>query len=598
MAEYSPFGPETEEDDDELETNSSSKSKKRASGLGASLLSREVKTDDKTEKPVPKSFGEALDMLLGNKKAEKEELAEKAKTVPWDSEEGVAKPVKAESSADEAPQLSVEPEQPPIRELHPNEAYGGEVVIDFKHPVEVQPPANVEVVPDETAENADEPTEEEVPIPEETAENADEETGEADSETDDDDDESTMPQASSAFGSGSGAAGGAGQSGAGSGGATGGGSGSSSTGSGTGAGGSSSSSSSGGGGSVPPVPPPVPPTPPIPPGSGGGPGSVAGGAGFNTAPPAIANIMPLPFPDPEEEYRRGHRRGFSRGLIGGLLLGGGIEHIRHKRRERRMERAHDKALEAKDKLMATEQEKQRIEERRRTDAEYWDGKKHARLAREAEQSQEVHLETERVRAQQTEQLAGEQAKELTSVEKARDDEHAQHVVAPVFVPSAREMTPEGAVKPAQAETESELVDSMDIPRNHRIEQSAWHNIEVDAHGNATQESQIQYGKEFRHERAQESLIRDEPHGVPSAAGEVALVANALAEEKHKDHMDRVKKSVGLAPEESRNKLRQANENSLSSSVKKALGPPTTPLATLVWFVAMLFIVFFATWILL
>lgn len=530
MAEYSPFGPESTDDDDELESSSASNKKKRAAGgLGASLLGREVTKSDTTEKPVPRSFGEALDALLGNKKAEKEEVAEKARTIPWDREEGVAEPVEAISVGEEAPEAKSD-----TIELRPDGSDNSEGILDIDSSIEPEGPRMSEAVrteSEEIAENDNEATEEELhdPAEVESNDNETENHGASEEATEEIEDDSTAPKGNSSSSSAGG----------------------SSAGSPSGTSGSSGSSSSSPIPTPVPVPAPVgptPPTPPIPPVPGG---PIPPGGSFNA--------MPTPIATPEEvdeAYLHGRRRGFQRGFLGGLIVGGGIEHIRHKRREKRMEKSHEAEFNKQERKLEDVESGHKIAEEKRQSQEYWDEKKKSEEQRRKE---------------------AEHKNELAKKEVARNSQTPQdkHIIAPIFSKGYEHLKP-----PSETDSDEPEVALEEL----KLERSAWHNIEVDRQGKAIENTKLEYGHEYFKEKQKERGPKEDVHG---AAGEVALVASAFQDSSHERHLGRIKSTVGLSSKDSTKLLKEANANGLSKSLKKALSPPTTAFATVVWAAALL-----------
>ena len=569
MAEYSPFGPEsTEDDDDELEQSSSSTRKKRSSGMGASILNQEVKKE--AEKPVPRSFKEALDALIGDKKTEKENAAKQPgwKEAVESNEHDQVEIVGPEHSAAtqsvataerQAPEENPENEVFHIRELRPNEVYGGEAVVSLDDPAEAARTEAFENDPVETDANEAVITEEELSIQDEIVQN---ELNQPEAIEEEQDEAVSSDPTAVAGGSGANSAR-----------TTPGGS------------GSTSGSSTQAPRPVPlPTTPPVPPTPPIPPVPGG---SMPPPSNAAPVPPQFNTIL---VPDMGAE-QRGHRRGFRRGFIGGLLIGGGIEHIRHRRRERRMEHTHAKELNTKDAALVAEQKSRQIEDEKRMNKDYWERKRQER-------------ETEAAQQHTQQEIA--QSTEPTEVERVnRDKKTDAEAVAPKFAetqvstPEAvaiapiayREKPPQDKDKSLSAvqEQKPDMKEVDDGPENH-LEQSAWHAIEVDASGHAVQNSRIEYGQAFASEQAKEKQPNENVHTTLSSVGAVGVAtAASAAHDTHQEHLDRVKHSAGLSGAQTED-LQKANQNSLGTTLKKFAGPPTTALGTLAWAVILVALV--------
>lgn len=299
-------------------------------------------------------------------------------------------------------------------------------------------------------------------------------------------------------------------------------------------------------------------------GQGGSSGSAGGGSG--TPPPLGGNVpfpMPMPgsgpntyntYPPPptgpnvltpravsataeaDDAYYRGRRRG----LVTGLLVGGGIEHIRHRRREKRMNKqfareqreqtkTHEKALEDIKWNTVREKEADRLK-----------AESAARFTPKPEQRAvpTVIGRVERPRAEisrETTVQAREEvlARQLDSEEK-----------------SSQKTAKAGAIQRIRAkrtEQEKQREQPTEMPK-HRIEQSAWHKMEVDKHGHLVEGGGVTYGQEYYKERAHEVLPKTKQHKqqFDEATGEVALVAAALSE-SHTKNVD----SSEPQPKESR-----------------------------------------------
>ncbi len=244
-----------------------------------------------------------------------------------------------------------------------------------------------------------------------------------------------------------------------------------------------------------------------------------------------------------DSFQEGRRKG----LVAGLLVGGSIEHFRHKRREKKMEKRQRKE---------TLVQQKRIE---RLEHDY----KIEKQSRQSEQARsEANLARERLitTAERT-----ERAKEIEEL-KMTQERLAQH---------ANETRP----------PEEELLPT--VPKGHRIERSAWHNIEVDEHGKAVQESTIEYGHEYYKERVHEVAPKQQ---VDSAAGEVALVAAALSEGSGQGAPSAPTVAPSSTPPAvSRQLPSRSLKGTVQAVLKTATTPPSTPFATLVWFAVLVLI---------
>lgn len=248
------------------------------------------------------------------------------------------------------------------------------------------------------------------------------------------------------------------------------------------------------------------------------------GASEASASPAAeaANLMPQTNLEAQETLRR-FRRYEGRNLLTGILIGGIFEHIRHKRREKRTERKHSETIRSLKK-------DQRAQESRMAQVE----QKHER--RQTALEAKLHrLQSERpMSAKKTEAAA-----KKTSTTSAREQVAAAFggsttetkTVAPAERPTRSEsmklravsqeakaanLSPDDAERAAKIAAAREAVQRIEadnqptVPRelapDRRVEQSAWHTIEVDKKtGKAAENPMLAYGQEFEHEQHQEKL---------------------------------------------------------------------------------------------
>lgn len=298
-----------------------------------------------------------------------------------------------------------------------------------------------------------------------------------------------------------------------------------------------------------PVTPPVPPAPSASGLNGAGmPGAIlASGSGGNVLPSPSYNVASPNYnatPNAQNpnvqravddaEYE-GRQRGRREGVLAGLLVGGGIEHFRHKRREKKLAKQHEKEMKAQEK---------RVE---RLESDY-------AVAREEQRVERTRAEAKLVSLQQTQEIERKE-REKAAAEAKR------------------------SVEKEQAQIEEGLA----IPKDHHVERSAWHNIEVDKSGKAVQESAFEYGHEYYKERAHE-MTPSQQQQLDAAAGEVALVAAALSDT-----------SVGASSQGQVQPKRQSDVSpryepekvSTSARMLKTIAtPPQTPTATLVWLIVL------------
>lgn len=142
---------------------------------------------------------------------------------------------------------------------------------------------------------------------------------------------------------------------------------------------------------------------------------------------------------------------------------------------------------------------------------------------------------------------------------------AAHLAEHVRTQVLAEATSEALLKPEQ----------LHLPKGHRIERSAWHNIEVDVRtGRAVENSAIEYGEEYYKERAHEGrIVKD---NVGAAATGVALAAVAAARARTRTPEDAKRGYAGaeasleqLPPDGKRRKKSSAAAGANGSSDKTA-----------------------------
>lgn len=251
----------------------------------------------------------------------------------------------------------------------------------------------------------------------------------------------------------------------------------------------------------------------------------------------------------EEIEWQGRQQGRREGLFAGLLVGGGIEHFRHKRREKKMEKQQKKET--------------RVQQKRVERLEY-----DFAAAKQAQQHERARVETD-VR----------QNRVVTAIERAEQSKTPEELKKnqeQIAQQSKEVLLPDAEIAAA-------------LPKDHRIERSAWHNIEVDSHGKAVQESTIDYGQEYYKERAHEVMRRQ----FDGAAGEVALVAAALSDDAaSKNHSPTSPPTVSPKTVDT-SQLTQMAASSTRVRAQKVLKavttPPSSPFTTLVWLAVLIII---------
>lgn len=332
----------------------------------------------------------------------------------------------------------------------------------------------------------------------------------------------------------------------------------------------------GGGGEVPPTEPPetgIPtggaPEPPERPAASTGRGSefvpptARGAAAFETVtePPELSTL-PAPiraaeFASPaeaavgtpersdanyatkrelEDAVYTATREGQNRGVLAGLIAGGAYEHFKHKRREKRQAKRMKQQARELDKLQ--EQQGWQIRQHEREVEQL----KH--MANGAEVSRQA---APVATAEQMIQPAGQQR--FTegmpfplSEQRGRFSEQpaTPGQNRPIEQMRAQGVEPSSGINeaaPKRDQTEKEQkekspaavpaqTERLEIPPEHRLQSSAWHSIEVDSRtGKPVENPAFEYGHEYYRERSQESAPR---HNIDNAAGEAALVADALS----------------------------------------------------------------------
>ena len=228
---------------------------------------------------------------------------------------------------------------------------------------------------------------------------------------------------------------------------------------------------------------------------------------FNTAPltTAAANFNQLLQTQLSAEAARNRLRGRGEGLLAGLLIGGGIEHFRHKSRERKME-----------KKAVAEQKKQSA---KLETVEFKARQDQIEAAREAERVRYAHKD---VLKAETAAVAKAQLSEASAINRVRTAEKLTEQQEKEKAELIERLNAQAAAQEAQAEKI--------VADENRLETSAWHVYEVDKQGNAVQESGIEYGHEYYQERAAETGPKDQQLGVK--AGSTALTAAVLQNNPH------------------------------------------------------------------
>lgn len=278
--------------------------------------------------------------------------------------------------------------------------------------------------------------------------------------------------------------------------------------------------------------------------------------------PATPNVLQTGAIEAAQEYA--YRRGRNRGLVTGLIVGGGIEHIRHKRREKRMER----------KFAA-----ERKEQGKKIENIHWDQVREAEAAKAREVVAAKYRPSEQAGSVLKQEIdRNPQMQSATEVVRQRAEIQTE-IEKKLAI--ERKETVRVLSKAEQIEQERQL-EQLELAQGHHIERSAWHNIEVDRHGKTVQETALEYGHEYYKERGHETGPKTKQQ--VAAAGEVALVAAALgggasAGLSQGDH------GAASQPQGSSLAHTQPHAPDKQSLLKAVTTPPTTLAGTVGWFVA-------------
>lgn len=213
-----------------------------------------------------------------------------------------------------------------------------------------------------------------------------------------------------------------------------------------------------------PVVQPLPTTPNLPPRPTYQPNVLPSPLGVNSA-PAPQNTAPT-----AEQLRQFERRAENRGLLTGLLVGGTIEHIRHRRKQKKLE----KALKKQGKELADTQTQQTELEKR--------------------------ISQYKQSAANTAQSVSERVQKLTNREQYLSKRAAEQQSKLETLLAEQKLTT--TEKPAS--TTPEVPEQAEVPQDRRVEASSWHRIEIDKRtGKPVEAPALAYGSEFQHEQQQE-----------------------------------------------------------------------------------------------
>lgn len=182
----------------------------------------------------------------------------------------------------------------------------------------------------------------------------------------------------------------------------------------------------------------------------------------------------------------------------GASVGAAAERSRAKKQQAATERQQHRIEKLENKLEATEQtlerktESQQRSKRTKTELE-------SRLERLRKQT--IEHNTKQVK-QSVERDRSRPEPSVTLSSSLRETQAQREVVSQ----ASAERTTQQAAKAVARQEAAEAAETLEVPKDHRVEHSAWHSIEVDKKtGKMAQEQHITYGREFRHEQEQETL---------------------------------------------------------------------------------------------
>jgi hypothetical protein len=256
--------------------------------------------------------------------------------------------------------------------------------------------------------------------------------------------------------------------------------------------------------------------------------------------------------DDAEYYAR--RQGRREGLFAGLVVGGGVEHIRHKRREKRMEKNHAETIQ-----------------------------KHEKLAEDAK--------WDRVREKLDEKASADFAAKFTSVEPPRRRDELPERPTATTGKEPHELRASAAVERMKYEITRETTkieraaeveyqrrhETVEVPESHRVERSAWHTVELDEHGRPVENSVVEYGQEYYSERAHETAPVDKTALKTAAAS--AAMAGATASSSQTPALPA---GSARTPASSSSVGILTSGGQAKKAFKAVTSPPTTPTGTIIW----------------
>lgn len=222
----------------------------------------------------------------------------------------------------------------------------------------------------------------------------------------------------------------------------------------------------------------------------------------------------------------GRAKGRVEGLIAGAVIGGGVEHVRHTRHEKKMERRTKEAFAKRDQKIENleynhqQLKTEQLELARRAEAD----KRQIREAAKAEMARTVE---EQMTLARTENNAVFEAAKRTAELKEEERKKAETIER---------------LNSQAMEQERQEAERLQGPEN-RLETSAWHTMEVDKHGHVVEDSKLEYGHEYYRERSHETAPAQQ---VDAKAG-VAAVSSLVGGGSSASSDDSSRVAPGWAP---------------------------------------------------
>jgi len=250
------------------------------------------------------------------------------------------------------------------------------------------------------------------------------------------------------------------------------------------------------------------------------------GGGFGALPPSSRENFSAPLspdtapaaanqaPAAANTALYGNRTAERRNLIAGIIVGGVIEHIRHKRREKRLKATHKKETEKLTKAQQfreAEQHKemQKTERSKTTLEQQLDRLKQSITPAKSEKPARPNTKEQPTITASTEVSESPNQTEAISPASASFYEdfkrkyRSNEVVATTSKASVKTSEKPAPVPRQQPENIDEPIP---VSPDRRVETSAWHRIEVDKKtGKAVENPELSYGEEFQNEQHQEQL---------------------------------------------------------------------------------------------